>query len=98
MAQKYIYWKWSNGGILKQSLRETNKNAKIQEHSNPIQEKLEDRKQNDRELHSQRLSERGMMIQKSINTFLSANNYIDDLDIQDQFLRPKDSNIKVDAE
>ena len=39
MAQKYIYWKWSNGGILKQSLRETNKNAKIQEHSNPIQEK-----------------------------------------------------------
>ena len=38
MAQKYIYWKWSNGGILKQSLRETNKNAKIQEHSNPIQE------------------------------------------------------------
>jgi hypothetical protein len=98
MSQKYIYWKWSNGGILKQSLRETNKNAKIEEHSEPIQERYEERKRNDRELHSQRLSERGMMIQKSINPFLSTNNYVDDLNIQDQFLRPKDSNIKVDAE
>ena len=98
MSQKYIHWKWSNGGILKQSLRETNKNVKIEEQSQPIQERLDDRKRNDRELHSQRLSERGMMIQKSINPFLSANNYLDDLNIQDQFLRPKDSNIKVDAE
>ena len=98
MAQKYIYWKWSNGGILKQSLRETNKNAQIQENHQPIQEKIEDRRRNDRELHSQRLSERGMMIQKSINPFLSANNYLDDLEIQSQFLRPQDSNIKVDAE
>ncbi len=98
MSQKYIYWKWSNGGILKQSLRETNKNAQIQENHQPIQEKIEDRRRNDRELHSQRLSERGMMIQKSINPFLSANNYLDDLEIQSQFLRPQDSNIKVDAE
>ena len=75
-----------------------NKNVKIEEQSEPIQERLDDRKRNDRELHSQRLSERGMMIQKSINPFLSANNYLDDLNIQDQFLRPKDSNIKVDAE
>ena len=65
---------------------------------NHIQERYEERKRNDRELHSQRLSERGMMIQKSINPFLSTNNYVDDLNIQDQFLRPKDSNIKVDAE
>ncbi len=98
MSQQYIYWKWSNGGILKQSLRETNKNAQIQENHQPIQEKIEDRRRNDRELHSQRLSERGMMIQKSINPFLSANNYLDDLEIQSQFLRPQDSNIKVDAE
>jgi hypothetical protein len=98
MSNKFIYWKWSNGGILKQSLRETNKNAQIQENHQPIQEKIEDRRRNDRELHSQRLSERGMMIQKSINPFLSANNYLDDLEIQSQFLRPQDSNIKVDAE
>ena len=44
------------------------------------------------------MSERGMIIQRSINPFLSANNYLDDLEIQSQFLRPKDSNIKVDAE
>ena len=54
MSQKYIYWKWSNGGILKQSLRETNKHAEIQENSQPKQEKIEDRRKNDRELNSQR--------------------------------------------
>ena len=98
MSNKFIYWKWSNGGILKQSLRETNKNAQIQENSQPKQEKIEDRRKNDRELNSQRMSERGMIIQRSINPFLSANNYLDDLEVQSQFLRPKDSNIKVDAE
>ncbi len=94
MAQKYIYWKWSNGGILKQSLRETNKNAQIQENSQPKQEKIEDRRKNDRELNSERLSQRHMIIQTSINPFLSDHNYLDDLQVQAEFLRPKDSYIK----
>ena len=56
MSQKYIYWKWSNGGILKQSLRETNKNAKIEEHSEPIQERYEERKRNDRTKSKDRIA------------------------------------------
>jgi hypothetical protein len=36
------------------------------------------------------------MIQTSINPFLSGHNYLDDLLVQDEFLRPKDSNIKGD--
>ena len=98
MSQKYIYWKWSNGGILKQSFRESNKNSKIQENYQSKEIKIEDRRRNDRELNSERMSQRDMVIQTSINPFLSANNYIDDLKVQDQFLRPKDSNIKLDAE
>ena len=96
MSQKYIYWVWGNGGIMKKSLRETNKQAKIQENTAPLDEKIENRRQNDRELNSERLSQREMIIQTSINPFLSDHNYLDDLQVQDEFLRPKDSNIKGD--
>jgi len=94
MSQKYIYWVWGNGGIMKKSLRETNKKAQIQENKLSLDKKIEERRQNDRELNCERLSQRHMIIQTSINPFLSDHNYLDDLQVQDTFLRPKDSNIK----
>ena len=94
MSQKYNYWVWGNGGIMKKSLRETHKKSKIQENAISLDEKIEHRRQNDRELNSERLSQREMIIQTSINPFLSDHNYLDDLQVQDEFLRPKDSNIK----
>jgi len=96
MSQKYNYWVWGNGEIMKKSLRETNKQAKIQENTAPLDKKIEDRRQNDRELNSERLSQRHMIIQTSINPFLSDHNYLDDLKVQAEFLRPKDSNIKAE--
>ena len=93
MSQKYNYLVWGNGTI-KKSLRETHKKSKIQENTMSLNEKIEDRRQNDRELSSKRLSQREMIIQTSINPFLSNHNYLDDLEVQDEFLRPKDSNIK----
>lgn len=42
---------------------------------------------------NERISNRYMVIQTSINPFLSTKNYIGDLDIQSTHLRPKDSNI-----
>ena len=73
-----------------------NSNTSIISNTSPLDEKIEDRRQNDRELNSERLSQREMMIQTSINPFLSGHNYLDDLLVQDEFLRPKDSNIKGD--
>ena len=40
MSKKYIYWVWGNGGIMKKSLRETNKQAKIQENTAPLDKKI----------------------------------------------------------
>jgi len=94
MSQNYIYWTWGNGGTMKKSLRETHKKSKIQENVISLDEKIEHRRQNDRELNSERLSQRHMIIQTSINPFLSDHNYLDDLQVQNDFLRPKDSNIK----
>ena len=42
---------------------------------------------------NERISNRYMVIQTSINPFLSTKNYIGDLDIQSSHLRPKDSNV-----
>ena len=47
---------------------------------------------NKRDGQNEKLLSRGMMIQKSINPFLGGNNYLKDLDTEDTFLRPKDSN------
>ncbi len=46
-----------------------------------------------RALSNERISNRYMVIQKSINPFLSTSNYIGDLEVQDKLLRPIDSNI-----
>lgn len=46
-----------------------------------------------RDLSNERISNRYMVIQKSINPFLSTSDYIGDIAVQDAHLRPKDSNI-----
>lgn len=102
MSQKYIYWKWGNGeGIMQKSLRKNNKNTDENSKSNKdviqnniINQRINNIEQNKRELNCERMSQRQMVIQTSINPFLAKNDYISDLDIQSQFLRPKDSNIK----
>ena len=96
MSNKYIYWKWANGGLCKRSHRDRNKkeNIVIQEQFSPIQEKFYEREVNTRELNSERMSQRDLVIQTSINPFMATNDYLTDLSVQDQFLRPKDSNVK----
>lgn len=50
-----------------------------------------------REEQNLKLSSRHMIIQKNVNPFLNNNDYIKHIDMEDEFLRPKDSNIeKID--
>lgn len=48
-----------------------------------------------REEQNEKLSSRHMIIQKSINPFVNNGNYIDHIDMEDSFLRPKDSNFET---
>ena len=41
------------------------------------------------------MAQRDLMIQGLINPYLGKNNYIDDLNNQENFLRPQDSNVKT---
>lgn len=52
----------------------------------------EDRKENKKEQFV-KLNDREMMIQKNLNPFLSSN-YLEDLNVQEQFLTPKNSNME----
>ena len=57
-------------------------------------EKVSQSESKNRLVISDRISNRDKIIQTSINPFMSNNNYIDDLNNFDNFLRPKMSNIK----
>ena len=52
---------------------------------------------NKRELSNNKILERGMMSQTSQNPFLIRNNYLEDLNIQENFLRPKNSNFGIET-
>lgn len=49
-------------------------------------------KQNKLDGQNEKLSSRHMIVQKGINPFVNTSNYIDHLDMETSFLRPKDSN------
>lgn len=49
---------------------------------------------NKKDLSNQRMASRDLIIQGFINPYLFENNYLDDINNQDKFLRPKDSNYK----
>lgn len=102
---KYKYYIWSKGDeMLEKSIKKTIKNEKIPE---KISEKDDmdnffdyrsfrkdldnNEKTNDKAVCNDRLTGRDKIIQRSINPFLSNNDYLSDLSIQDEFLRPKNS-------
>lgn len=47
---------------------------------------------NKREIANEKINERHMISQIGQNPFLSQNRYLDDLDIQEAYLKPKNSN------
>ena len=51
-------------------------------------------KVNKKQEQNDKLFDRGLMIQKSVNPFLAKNNYLSDLEKEEKFLRPSDSNFE----
>ena len=103
----YIYWKWGKGDTsnIKSSRNKSYKNEDIKkEITDDINLKKRDLIYDEivpeydipsdkRELASERISGRQLIIQTPINPFLSDCDYLNDLKVQDTHLRPKDSNI-----
>jgi|TARA_B110000495_G_C22984062_1_gene578819 hypothetical protein len=97
MSNKYIYWKWGKGELMKKSYRKKEDKCQKEDKPNIISDRIDIRDKNTREINSERMGERELLIQTSINPFMYSNNYLDDLKVQDEHLRPLDSNIKSDT-
>tara|TARA_A100001234_G_C12360170_1_gene273715 strand:+ start:53 stop:361 length:309 start_codon:yes stop_codon:yes gene_type:complete len=98
----YIYWRWSKNESVPKSERKYT-NREIQKDSRePVIEALKkhrvdfsehlDNKVNKREECSNRISDRDWIIQTNVNPYLTNNNYMEDLNAQNKFLIPQNSN------
>ena len=93
----YSEWKWSNGEKMEKSTKETK--VKVLDDNTlelALQEGLEfsankETSNNKREMSNSKLMERGMTAQTNMNPFLNGD-YIEDLNVQENFLKPKNSN------
>jgi len=91
---RYRYWKWTKPiPIIKSRRKELQDD--VVEKDIYIEKKDNYNSSGDKKaICNERIANRYMIIQTPINPFLSTENYLDDLKVQDTFLRPKDSNIK----
>ena len=92
----YRFWKWTKPNpMIKSARRQSIVNKKdIKKDEKKEIKRIYNSPSDKRALCNERIANRYMIIQTAINPFISTENYIDDLRVQDQFLRPKDSNIK----
>ena len=90
----YHYWKWTKPvPIIKSRRNELPVN--VVEKDVCTEKKIAYNSSGDKKaICNERIANRHMIIQTAINPFISTENYLDDLQVQDTFLRPKDSNIK----
>ena len=101
-----IYWTWSKKG---EYLEKSRKQVKEMIEASPPEtdvQSLEEKiirhsqennfiEENKREQSYARLSKRKLMADSRISPFHVKNNYINDISVQDAFLRPKNSNFNV---
>ena len=94
----YHFWKWTKPKPIIKSARKKSLSKKVHIKSNETncieRKRIYNSPSDKRALCNERISNRYMIIQTRINPFISTKSYIDDLRVQDQFLRPKDSNIE----
>ena len=96
-----IYWTWSKKGEHLEKSHKSQRPKIIQELTQvnaPQTTTLEPTmftEENNREINYKRLSKRKLITNKQINPYLTSNNYLNDISVQDRFLRPKNSNFNV---
>lgn len=96
--KEYNIWKWK---IDDETVKKTKRKTKIKEIGERMKDKqieslryITKKDINKKEVCSQRISERMMLKQITYNPFLSNTNYLSDISIQEEFLKPKNSNFE----
>ena len=97
-SKEYNIWKWK---VDDEKVNKTKRKTKIKQISERIKENqmenlsyMTKKDKNGKEICSKRISERIMIKQRTCNPFLSNTNYLSDLSVQEEFLKPKNSNFE----
>ena len=94
---KYVIKKWESKNNEKYQKTKRKKEIIDMREKNIEEELIQKHEKihnNKKELSNQRMASRDMIIQGLINPYLFDNDYINDINNQDKFLRPQDSNYK----
>lgn len=107
---KYKYWKWSNSHIpcdksmrkniepptsaIKSTIKNEIREIMNNKHYNIITPDNKNKNSNKRDVCNDRISKREMIIQTNVNPFLTEQSHVNNISVQDVFLRPHDSNFK----
>ena len=99
MNQQISYLKWSPANCtehrLKSVMKDKHKTIGTEVMETILQEGYEFMKsESKRENHFNKMNQREMIPQKNLNPFFS-NNYLEDLQIQENFLTPQNSNLQL---
>jgi|TARA_Y100000589_G_C26714461_1_gene451150 hypothetical protein len=93
---EYKSWKWT---INNEKMKKTDRKMRLREIEERIRDKqfdnlrdLNNKDINNKEICSKRLMDRQQVKQRTFNPYLCNNNYLSDLHIQENFLKPKNSN------
>ena len=96
--KKYNIWKWK---IDNEEVKKTKRKTKIRELGERIKDEqietlryITKKDINSKEVCSKRISERMMLKQRIYNPYLSNTNYLSDISVQEEFLKPKNSNFE----
>ncbi len=98
VIMEYRCWTWT---LNNEKMEKTKKKAKIKEMEERIRDtqienlkyiNSKDEKRNNKEISSKRLSERVQIKQRVFNPYLRNSDYLSDLTVQENFLKPKNSN------
>jgi hypothetical protein len=94
--------KWTNGETCERSKRTIHSNNRfMNDESNSFDQFTSGefssfRKDSKREYANNKINDRMMFAQTNRNPFLSNNSYLDDLNVQESFLKPQNSNMNYE--
>jgi hypothetical protein len=103
IESRFIFWKWSKGEKYERSDKTDHPQYQVEtQMNNNAQTIIENalhtpelngfiKKESKTSGQNEKLSSRHMIVQKSCNPYIDGNNYIQHLDTEASFLRPKDS-------
>lgn len=91
MSKQNFMLKWTNNTVMDKSARGSSPSEKL--NKPVVMEATFFKKINDRDINNEKLVSRYMVSQTNSNPFMANNDYLKDLEVQDNFLKPQNTGV-----